>query len=92
MYTIFSIADDMYVDSVDRDGSMCLSMQPKEFKTKKQADNAVKRMKKAYGNLQFRLEFTRKEGVYKKFTYNQLLKKASKMFSNIAVFIPYGLT
>ena len=85
MYTIFSIADDMYVYSVNRDGSMSLSMhQPKEFKTKKQAENAVKRMKKAYGNRPFRLDFTRKEPVYKKFTYNQLLKQASKMFSDIA--------
>lgn len=85
MYTIFSIADDMYVYSVNRDGSMSLSMhQPKEFKTKKQAENAVKRMKKAYGNRQFRLEFTRKEGVYKKFTYNQLLKKARKLFDNVS--------
>ena len=89
MYTIFSIADDMYVDTVHRDGTMCLSWHPQEFKTKKQAENAVKRMHKTYGNRPFRLEFTRKEPVYKKFTYNQLLKKARKMYSDIAVNSPF---
>lgn len=89
MYTIFSIADDMYVDTVHRDGTMCLSMDPQEFKTKKQAENAVKRMHKVYGNRQFRLEFTRKEPVYKKLTYNQLLKKARKMYDDIAVNSPF---
>mgnify|MGYP003482872939 FL=1 len=85
MYTILSIADDMYVDTVHRDGSMCLSMHPQEFKTKKLAENAIKRIRKAYGNRPFRLEFTRKEGVYKKLTYNQLLKKANKIYSNMSV-------
>lgn len=89
MYTIFSITDDMYVDSVDRDGTMCLSIHPQEFKTKKQAENAVKRMHKVYGDRKFCLEFTRKEPVYKKLTYNQLLKKARKMFDDIAVNSPF---
>lgn len=84
MYTIFSIADDMYVHKVHRDGSMCLSMDPQEFKTKKLAENAIKRMQKAYGNRPFRLEFTRKVAVYKKLTYNQLLKNAEKIYSDIS--------
>lgn len=91
MYKIFSKRDDMFVTQYDKkDGTIGLSFDPLYFPTKKQVNSAVKRIIEEYGNRDnWKIVFERKSPVYKKFTYNQLMKDAQAMYNRIAVHSPF---